>query len=472
METELVHTEASSANLKDRRRRGAHKLSANVQKFLVGFSGFINGYSGIVEIVKVADSQLGGLAWGTLSIFLSIAAHKQEREDEIDCAVLEFSRYFPRLGILKEIYLDERLKLHIVEMYTNIIDFARSASMYYQRRSIGRIISSSNPKAEIAQTIEDIREGLVNLRLDCEVLMQKRVYELSKKVEDLKEQLSRMNTSLERSFRDKNAKLMARIRGHLDLQGGLASDISSYKSLLSNEIFQRSHGPSYPTLMTCDKAEQEPVFNHWLNEADAGILFLSGQNAAWVNQTTLNWLSQAAVLVAEKLKREERELAYIFCQTKSLLAQSEKPLVKSVFAYLAFQLLDRRPMDPQRIESEIEAIIHGDEWKSDDDYDTLQASTKLIKTALQNYHSEETVFLVIDRIDQCLWTYETEKFRQGVSDVLDSLLHVVLAAPCKLKILVVSASTSHSQDLRLSIERRHKHESMRRFVERVNWDQD
>ena len=472
VETELAHADASRRTLKDRRERGVHKLSVNIQGFLVDFSLFINGYSGIVEMVKAADNQFGGLAWGTLSVFLSIAARKQEREDEINRTIVEFSRHCPRLRILREIYPDEGLKRHIGEIYANIIDFARSATVYYQRRSIGRVISSSNPKAKVTQTIEDIQTSLVNIRQDCEALMQQRVHELSNQVENLKEQLVRMNTSLERNQRNRNAKYMARLRDCFNIPDGLASDISPYKSLLFNAIFQQSCGSSYPTLMTRNKVEQEPAFNQWLNDVDAGILFLSGKNAAWINQTTLNWLSQATVLMAERLKDEKQELAYIFCQTKSLLGQSEKPLVKSVFTYLTLQLLERRPTDPQHIGSEIEAMVHGDEWNSGNEYDTLQAGTKLIKRVLQTYGSDETVFLIIDRIDQCRWTYETERLRQGVCDVLDSLLRLVLTAPCKLKILVVSASTSHGQDLRLSIARRHEPGSMHRFLERLDWDQD
>jgi hypothetical protein len=471
--SEISLANASRRVLIDRRERGAYKLSANIESFLANLSLFIRGYSGIVEIVKAADNQFGGLAWGTLSIFLSVAARKQEKEDEITCTIAEFARHCPRLQIFRDVYADEDLKRHIMEMYDSIIEFARSATEYYQRRSIGRIISSSNPKLRVTQTIEDVQSGLVNIRRDCEALMQQRIHELSRLVEEMKVEQVRTNESLEQTQRNRNAKYMARLKSQLDLPNGLASNLSLYESLLSKEIFEQpSRGSTFPTRTTRKKLEKEPAFTQWMSDLDPGLLFLSGKNAAWINQTTLNWLSQAAVQTAERLKEEKQEVGHIFCQTKSLLGPSEKHSIKSIFAHLAFQLLESRPTDPRDISSEFEAIVQSDEWKSEDEHDALRAGTMLLQKVLGTYRSDETVFLIIDRIDQCRWSYETERLRQGVCNALDALLSLVLTAPCKLKILVVSSATSHDHDLRLSVARRHEPRSMDRYLERCDWDQD
>ncbi|CAO2653297.1 Nn.00g027080.m01.CDS01 [Neocucurbitaria sp. VM-36] len=473
VDTELENVRTSHVALKSQRARGVRKVSANAQGFLSDFSTFLTSYSGIVEIVKSADSQFGGLAWGTLSVFLSVAVLKQEREDEINRAILEFSRHCPRLRILKEIYPDEDLQRHIAEMYTSVIQFARSATLFYQRGSLRRIVSSSNPREKVSETIQVIQTGLVNIRRDCEALMQQRVYELSKQAESLKEELARVNRSLERTDHDRNVKHMTKLRERLQIPNGLSTSSFSYRSLLASAVFQQqSRGATYPTVLTNNKLEEDAVVNRWLQDIDTGILFLSGKNAAWVNQTTLNWLSQASVLMMERFREEGKYMAYVFCQTKSLLAEKDKPLIRSVFAYLALQLLEKRAIDRQRIDSDIESTISGDHWNSDDEYDTIQAGTRLINKALHTFGNDETVYLVIDRVDQCRWPHDTEMMRLGVCDVLDSLLSLVLTAPCKLKILVVSASTSHNRDLWRSIARRHDPASMDRLLQRIDWDQD
>lgn len=469
---ELEETNSSFGTLKNRREQGVHKLSAGAQGFLSDFSIFINNYSGIVEIVKAADSQFGGLAWGTLSVFLSVAVRKQEREDEINRAVLEFSRHCPRLKILHDIYPDEDLQRHIAEMYANIILFARSATSYYQRGSVRRIVSLAKPRDEVAQTIEDIQTGLVNIRLDCEALMQHRVYELSRQAEDLKVQLEDVNALLQRRNQERNIKHMTKLRERFQVRHGYLVSLRSYKALLSNAIFQQtSQYCALPTPMTAEKLERQSMFQRWLDDSDAGLLFLSGHNAGWLNQTTLSWLSQVTVLLIEQLRQAEREVAYVLCQTKPLLVQSDKPFTKALFLDLVLQILEKRVVDHQ-LEAEIEEVIRSDKWNSQDDHDTLQAGIKLLNQVLHSVPADATIVLILDRVDQCQWSYEIEKLRLGVVYVLDALLLLLRDAPCKLKILAISASTSHRPDIRNSLAQRHDVTTMQKYSEILNWNQE
>jgi len=465
---ESLHADLSRLTLKNRRERGVHKLSAGVEDFLTYVQLFISGYSGIVEIVKAADQQFGGLAWGTLSVFLSIAARKQEREDEISRALVEFSNHFPRLKILKEIYPDDDLRRHIAGIFTDIIEFMRAATVYYQQRSIKRMMSSSNPKAKVIQTIEEIRTGLVNIRRDCETLMQQRVYELSGQVDDLKEQLIRMNASIERGQHDQRKRYLAKLMQRSKTSVSLTSTLDS--SLLYNEIFQCCSGSKVPTTMSRKRVEEEPAFRQWMDHTDTGVLFLSGKNAPWINQTTLNWLSQATVSIAEILHEEKEEVVTVFCQNKPILSESNKPSIRSVFVHLALELLARQPPDSPR-DANLGSVFEGDEDM--DDYEALQAGVQILSHALQAYRAEQTVFILIDRVDQCRWNFETERCRQGVGNVLDVLLGLISTAPCKLKILVVSASTSHPPNLVDFLSRRLlKPASMEQFMARLNWDQE
>lgn len=58
---------------KKTRREGARKIGKGLQSFLCRFSDFLEAYSGIVEMMKGADQQYGGLAYGTLSLLLSVS---------------------------------------------------------------------------------------------------------------------------------------------------------------------------------------------------------------------------------------------------------------------------------------------------------------------------------------------------------------------------------------------------------------
>jgi len=59
--------------LYDRRKKGGKQVSSHVQRFAKTFSDFLMCYSSVVEIVKAADNQLGGVAVQTLSLFLVVS---------------------------------------------------------------------------------------------------------------------------------------------------------------------------------------------------------------------------------------------------------------------------------------------------------------------------------------------------------------------------------------------------------------
>lgn len=52
------------------------KTSKHVQNFTTRFSQFLESYSGIVEVLKGADQQYGGVAYGTLSVFLVVRSNQ------------------------------------------------------------------------------------------------------------------------------------------------------------------------------------------------------------------------------------------------------------------------------------------------------------------------------------------------------------------------------------------------------------
>ena len=56
-----------------RRKQGSRKVGASLQSFATNFAAFLQSYSGIVEMVKAGDNQYGGLAYGTLSLLLSVS---------------------------------------------------------------------------------------------------------------------------------------------------------------------------------------------------------------------------------------------------------------------------------------------------------------------------------------------------------------------------------------------------------------
>ena len=72
---ELDSAEAKKLAWSVKRKKGLRKLPTLLQSFMTHFADFLEAYSGIVEIVKQADSQYGGLAYSTLSLLLLVSAY-------------------------------------------------------------------------------------------------------------------------------------------------------------------------------------------------------------------------------------------------------------------------------------------------------------------------------------------------------------------------------------------------------------
>ena len=71
--SELELAEAKNIAWSNKRNSGLRKFPALLQSFMTRFADFLEAYSGIVEIVKQADSQYGGLAYSTLSLLLLVS---------------------------------------------------------------------------------------------------------------------------------------------------------------------------------------------------------------------------------------------------------------------------------------------------------------------------------------------------------------------------------------------------------------
>ena len=73
-DAELDLAQAKNSAWSAKRKKGLRKLPTLLQTFMTRFADFLEAYSGIVEIIKQADSQYGGLAYSTVSLLLLVGA--------------------------------------------------------------------------------------------------------------------------------------------------------------------------------------------------------------------------------------------------------------------------------------------------------------------------------------------------------------------------------------------------------------
>lgn len=419
-----------------RRGQGQVSKAANgLQRFLSCFFEFLNAYSGIVECVKAADSQFGGLAYGTLAIFLKMAVGKQNLEDHLENEIEHLTRYFPRLTTWKDIYPSNELKTegHIAHVYTEIILFSREAIEYYCLPTWRRLAAGSRPNAPIEKRIQDIRERLAEIRTDCEVLMHKRIHTLSSDIQRLK-------TLLEKQEEHDDAKslfALSQVIGLSEDRPDKPQELGSYEALLRSVFEPYNASPAtVPPPMTWQILSKDQEFLKWLNRDSSTLLVISGYSWEGFSNKTLSWLSSAAVLNVRKLQEQEKLVASVFCQDTPTMVDNNRVSLAHMFGDLILQIVHMCPEYIRLHGGKLDTKIRGDKWNSGDEGIALESMCGIITEVLAELGSENTVYLVIDRIDQCF--HQPESRTVEVPLVLFHLLQVVKSATCKVKILVIS----------------------------------
>ena len=152
-----ANTELDLAQVKNfawsaKRKKGLRKLPTLLQTFMTRFADFLEAYSGIVEIIKQADSQYGGLAYSTVSLLLlvgadmscstgfslssKVAVNKSKREEKIESTLESLRWELPRVGKLQGLIPSDDSALLVSKVYSNVVKFARSCILYYSGNSV------------------------------------------------------------------------------------------------------------------------------------------------------------------------------------------------------------------------------------------------------------------------------------------------------------------------------------------------
>ncbi|XP_014551172.1 hypothetical protein COCVIDRAFT_31240 [Bipolaris victoriae FI3] len=173
----------------------ARKLGVGIQSFLCTVGDFLNSYSGIAEIVKSADEQFGGLAYGTVALVVAVAVLKQQREESIERVLEELSHAFPRLNTLQELDPGPQLKQPIVSVFELSIIFYRETITYFTEPR--RLLKAMSPSEIKMETVCKLRMTLLEVCKECEIFMLQKLENVASELRRIKLELQEMTIRLE-----------------------------------------------------------------------------------------------------------------------------------------------------------------------------------------------------------------------------------------------------------------------------------
>lgn len=435
-----------------RRSSTGRKIGTGFQGFLVTFSDFLESFSGIVEIVKAADQQYGGLAYGTLSVFLSVAAHKDQREEAIEDALEELTYAFPRLEILQSLQPSDRLQELIADVFGLVIKFARETAAYFASR-MQRLKDAMSPGKQKMKTMSRIRKQLHQVKAESDSLLLQDISDMRQNMEEMTTVLQAMSVRVQstetvtlahRSSAD--VQYLAGIRASLGVQIGASSvSLDKYKALLGRAFNTRRAMISRPCETTLASLAEEPTFTQWLQQDDSRLLLAGGQNWHKHNTRDLNWLSEGSVLLIKHLLSqhdEQHKVAWFLCQTDWTMTSRQKHTMQDMISSLTYQIVEMHPDKLRGYQDEIQRAARSAEWRSDDEEQSLHAFATLLVGMLQQFDASFVLSIIIDRLDQCKWSDPDEEAGWNMRYAIEGFLEVVEKAECCVKIMIVVDASS------------------------------
>ncbi|RYP45784.1 hypothetical protein DL768_007903 [Monosporascus sp. mg162] len=174
--------EKEEATWRDKRRKGLKRLTTTLQSFMETFDRFLKGYSGVVEVAHLAGSLYGGAATASLTILFTTALLKSSSDQSIQSIMTQIADRLPDFSIYQRIYADDDLAVMLATAYTDIIVFAREATLYLHGHG--------------ARLQEQMLENFGRIRTKCDTLLARRVAILAQSNAELLGELRRVRNEL------------------------------------------------------------------------------------------------------------------------------------------------------------------------------------------------------------------------------------------------------------------------------------
>lgn len=511
-QSDMILASSALLNLKtERKASGTRKAGVEIQKMLSNLGIFLQGFSGIAEIVKAADQQFGGLAYGTVSVLVTVAVRKVEHEDLIEEVLEELAHAFPRLNVLEHIEPRDNLRALLVGAFEMTIQFCRRTAEYCTASSLRRAKDASI-KTEMLRVVSRLRIKLSEIHKECEVIMVQDLKEIRKTLdamtikldnaaleasetkirlqevqargkevhatgEDTNNRVREGQAWMERQERSKAQRTyLSELRRVLGLKDMIktADAIFRARALLRRLSENQEQNGKSAIQMSPDMLKINKSFSEWYERSESSMLVLGGHN--FVRDTDsepesgeeMNWLSSASVWFAEDALRKPGLTLSYFGQLNYTVRRQHRHTLAYVMKSFIYQLAQTLPEDSleryEKIVSEIDLSI----WDAADNKEAIEQMTGAFTALLEVVPRDTNISIVIDRLDHCQWDRFIDKGVDGLGHAVRFLLQLVQdrkLSHLSLKILLVMNNRSALRVARAQ-------SWVDQFVSITNWHQE
>ncbi|PLN85991.1 hypothetical protein BDW42DRAFT_201501 [Aspergillus taichungensis] len=375
----------------------SRKAGAKVQRLASRVHDFMQVFSGVVEVIKGADSQAGPIAYGSFVLLLTVAKNKQMHEDLVSDALETFRRWLSRLRMVSLAeQRDEALQKHILGIYIKIIDFAQQSIKYYCSLSARRFVRavSRPPQLYAKKYADEIKESIADLMQGLLVLQHARIVEMGHTIQATNRHLSDRQAEL-------HGNRVAKVKKLFDVPSTVSVE---YMLQRSNGTFNGMFARGKSKTGTVRKAppleqaslstvSQRPAYKGWANSESSNLLLLEGDNYDLYDESRLCWLSPVTVEFYENIKEVEGVHAIFHCIDRTQRPESGVILMlKSIIIQLLEQDI---PLCAKQID-DIRDACKDPPLEPDK---LIESMIGILETSLLNYSLGKTVYVVLDGVE-------------------------------------------------------------------------
>lgn len=401
----------SETRCKERRKSNRSlKAAQSFSRLADQASSFLNVYSGIGEIVKGANSDFGGIAYGLTLLLVTLGKNKQLYEDLTTKAIETAENWLLRIQRLVKAHNekgeDERRELQklVDKVYDQTERILCFVIDYYSCSSCKRIWRAFGkpPQVHLQPLMDEFQGTVADLMVEHEVLQAEDSRRLCQELTDmnLRHSSQRHNDQVQ-TLTDLLNFGEAEVG---DVQQMISHSQQTHSSRSKKATFGQKKNSRVVKVEQADLAllESLPVFKDWWSSGTSGLLLLSGKDYKSYEVKLSCWLSPLALDFYESLQtmpNENERRIFVsngFLQSKASRAAPTEALFLKTILYQLLRLdnvLCEKINDDRMIRSAFtKAGLCDDadpELSIDTAYDALQMALRLL-------NQDTTVYIVVE----------------------------------------------------------------------------
>ncbi|KXJ90852.1 hypothetical protein Micbo1qcDRAFT_234134 [Microdochium bolleyi] len=427
-----------------RQSRGPRRWMKKYQDFSSGVVAFIDQISPLLEVVKGLGDPSTALAIGTICGVFVLASRKNEVEEQALAIIDGIKERLPGYKMYQEIYnedteLQRDLRKRTVLAYMGFVELCMEISRYCLQTSLHRLGKSIFVSTKLGDLNDDVNEQMAAIRSRCEELQALRIAELKQSNEELLRKIKGLE-------QERASSQLIKLQQGLQLADWTPqthrANIEHYIDHLNYErgtetIYEQMHAGSI------ERYRRGPDFVAWEQPGQSALHLVVAYNHDAIGYGKQHcWLSPLALDVDSRLHQSglvphatfvfppPRRNTTIFeampvvlvqllrTRKSKLLGETERYelLLAAIQAYM------KRPTPAGHADGEDDV---GQAW-----HDKVDALGAIATRVLQLFGSTETVYVILDRIDQCC-----ARDHYGLVSVLGAMFQ---EASCVVKVLMVA----------------------------------